>query len=486
MPAVRRSLALFVLLALTACQRPSSAGAPAVPAAKPVASPAVVAPSPRVALPDFTQLVEEEGKAVVNISTTQTVTDDGNPFGAGQDDEDAQNDPFFQFFKRFGPSQPRTYQARSLGSGFIVKDDGLILTNAHVVSGAETVTVKLADQREFKAKVLGVDKRTDVAVLKIPATHLPIVRLGSAEKLKAGEWVVAIGSPFGLEQSVTAGIVSAKGRRLPDSNEVSFIQTDVAVNPGNSGGPLFNLAGEVVGINSQIYTRSGGYMGLSFAVPIDLAQRIAGQLETGGHVERGRLGVQLQPLTNELAASFGLDNTKGGLITNVDRDSPAAKAGLKAGDVILAYQGETIASADDLPAKVANTKPGSKVTLRIWRNRAAQDVSLNVGRVQDEDDQAAPAKQAANAHRLGLALRPLDDATRQRTGADSGVLIVGAEGPAANAGIQPGDVLTAVNTTAVNSVADVQRAVEAVPTGKPLALRLLRDGQALYVSMKRP
>ncbi|MDP1718499.1 MAG: Do family serine endopeptidase, partial [Burkholderiales bacterium] len=319
-------------------------------------------------LPDFTELVEKQGPAVVNISTTQTARP--NPL-APQIPNLQEDDPFYEFFRRFipnpGPGQ-REFQPQSLGSGFIISADGYILTNAHVVDAADEITVRLTDKREFKAKVIGADRRTDVALIKIEAAGLPLVKFGDPAKLKVGEWVAAIGSPFGFENSVTAGIVSAKGRSLPQENFVPFIQTDVAVNPGNSGGPLFNLRGEVVGINSQIYSRTGGFMGLSFAIPIDVANQIAQQLRTTGKVTRGRIGVVIQPVTKELAESFGLPRSQGALVNSVEKGGPADKAGIEPGDVIVKFDGKAVNASEDLPRIVGGTPPGSKVTVQIWRN----------------------------------------------------------------------------------------------------------------------
>src|SRR3954451_10334581 len=311
-------------------------------------------------LPDFSELVDKQGPAVVNVSTTSTAR--GGP-AQGPVPED---DPFYDFFRRFGPPQPRDYETRSLGSGFIVSADGYILTNAHVVDMADEGTVKMKEKREFKAEVIGADKRTDVAVLKIEASGLPAVRIGDPEKLRVGEWVLAIGSPFGFESTVTAGIVSAKGRSLPQENYVPFIQTDAAINPGNSGGPLFNVKGEVVGINSQIYSRTGGFMGLSFAIPIDVAMDISNQLRTTGRVSRGRIGVVIQEVTKELAESFGLPKTSGALVNSVEKGGPADKAGIEASDVILKFDGKNVTSSSDLPRIVAQTRPGSKVTAQVW------------------------------------------------------------------------------------------------------------------------
>src|SRR3954464_11275455 len=330
-------------------------------------------------LPEFSDLVDKQGPAVVNVSTPSAARG-GGP-AQGQVPED---DPFYDFFRRFGPPQPRDYETRSLGSGFIVSADGYILTNAHVVDMADEVTVKLNDKREFKAKVIGADKRTDVAVIKIEASGLPAVRIGDPEKLRVGEWVLAIGSPFGFESTVTAGIVSAKGRSLPQENYVPFIQTDAAINPGNSGGPLFNMRGEVVGINSQIYSRTGGFMGLSFSIPIDVANDIATQLKTGGKVTRGRIGVVIQPVTRELAESFGLPKPAGALVSSVEKGSPAEKAGIEVGDVIMKFGGKDVNSSEDLPRLVGSTKPGVKSAVVVMRNKTTREVSLVVGEMPDE------------------------------------------------------------------------------------------------------
>src|SRR5687767_12645884 len=335
-------------------------------------------------LPDFTELVEKQGPAVVNISTTQSVR---NPL-LPQVPNLQEDDPFYEFFRRFmpqpGPGTPREFQSQSLGSGFIISADGFVLTNAHVVEAADEITVKLTDKRELKARVIGSDKRTDIALLKIDATGLPFVRFGNPERLRVGEWVVAIGSPFGFENTVTAGIVSAKGRSLPQENFVPFIQTDVAVNPGNSGGPLFNLRGEVVGINSAIYSRTGGFMGLSFAIPIDVANNIVEQLKTAGRVIRGRIGVVIQPLTKELADSFGLTKPQGALVSSVEKGGPAEKAGVEPGDVILRFDGKPVSSSEDLPRLVGGTRPGSKASLQVWRNKQTRDLPVVVAELQDD------------------------------------------------------------------------------------------------------
>src|SRR5450830_1346265 len=376
-------------------------------------------------LPDFTELAEKHGAEVVNISVTQNVHVDAGAmqFPGMQDDEQMQ-----EFFKRFGipgipgnPGQngapPSDYKSQSLGSGFIISSDGYILTNAHVVNEADEVIVKLFDKREFKAKIIGADKRTDVALVKIEATGLPKVTIGESSKLKVGEWVAAIGSPFGLENTMTAGIVSAKGRALPQENFVPFIQTDVAINPGNSGGPLFNLRGEVVGINSQIYSRTGGYMGLSFAIPIDLAMDVQNQLRSTGRVSRGRIGVVIQEVTKELADSFGLAKAEGALVNSVEKGGPADKAGVEVSDIIIKFDGKGVSSSIDLPRIVGATRPGSKVGLQVWRRGAAKDLTVTVAEIpaekiaSRESRGAKPAEAAAN--RLGLVLSELSDEQRK-------------------------------------------------------------------------
>jgi serine protease Do len=374
-----RSTVCAVLLALLgACGQQDTSPSPSVPDAR--SDTHAAAPQLSLTLPDFTALVEREGPAVVNISTVQTVRrEDAFPRIPGLPDDD----PFYDFFRRFMPPGPREYQTRSLGSGFLISPDGYVLTNAHVVRDANEVTVRLTDRRELKARVIGVDLRSDVAVLKIDASGLPAVRIGDPGRARVGEWVLAIGSPFGFENSVTAGIISAKGRTLPDETYVPFLQTDVPINPGNSGGPLFNLNGEVIGINAQIYSRTGGYMGLSFAIPIDVAMNVAEQLRSTGKVVRGRLGVQIQELTPELARSFSLDQAVGALVASVERGSPAASAGLRAGDVILRFNGRIIGNANDLPPLVASTRPGTRVELEIWRDGSATRLNATIGELSD-------------------------------------------------------------------------------------------------------
>ncbi len=374
-------VAILLLLAAAACNRsgtPSSSPAsPPAPAATREASRSS-APLPQL---DFSALAEKEGPAVVNISTVRKMRGEAAlpPLPGIPED-----DPFFDFFRRFAPPVPRDYRTQSLGSGFLISRDGVILTNAHVVDEATEVTVKLTDRREFKAKVIGVDARSDVAVLKIDAKDLPAVAIGDPAHTRVGEWVVAIGSPFGFENSVTAGIISAKGRQLPDETYVPFLQTDVPINPGNSGGHLFNLRGEVIGINSQIYSRTGGYMGLSFAIPIDVAMNVADQLRQTGKVTRGRLGVRIQDVNTDLARSFGLERPEGALIAAVEPRSPAAQAGLQTGDVILGFDGKPIKSATDLPAIVASTAPGRTVTIDLWRESARRSVEVRIAEAPTE------------------------------------------------------------------------------------------------------
>jgi serine protease Do len=368
-----------------------------------------------------------------------------------------------------------------VGSGFIVSSDGVILTNAHVVDGATEVTVKLADKREFKAKVLGADAKTDVAVIKIDAAGLPTVKVGDTSKLRVGEWVAAIGSPFGLEHTVTAGIVSAKSRNLPDERLVPFIQTDVAVNPGNSGGPLFNMAGEVVGINSQIFSTSGGYMGLSFAIPIDLAMKVKDQLVAHGKVTRGRIGVVVQQVTPALADSFGLGKARGALVSNVEPNAPAAKAGLQTGDVIVAFNGKPIAESGELPTIVADVKPGETATARVWRNGAERDVKITVAEMPNDRPTLAGAP-AAPQGKLGVAVRPLSADEAKRMQSEGGLLVERAEGAAAKAGMRAGDVILGVNGRPVKSVDELKSAVDAA--GKSAAILVQRGENRLFVPVQ--
>jgi len=459
------------------------------PAAIAAAPPALVAAAPgsSIALPDFSQITERYGPAVVNISVTgSTRVSNESPLSQG-DDEGASGDPFAELFKRFQQGQGRPggpqqeTPTRGQGSGFIVSADGVILTNAHVVRGAKEVTVKLTDRREFRAKVLGADPKTDVAVLKIEAGNLPVVTLGKTSELKVGEWVLAIGSPFGFENTVTAGVVSAKGRSLPDDSSVPFIQTDVAINPGNSGGPLFNARGEVVGINSQIYSRSGGYQGVSFAIPIDVAGRIKNQIVATGKVEHARLGVMVQEVNQAFANSFKLDKPEGALVSSVEKGGPADQAGLQSGDVIRKANGQPIVSSGDLPAVIGLASPGDTLKLEVWRQGAAKELTAKLGSADQKAAQAAGPKDSAAQGKLGLALRPLQPDEQQQAGVDSGLLVQQASGPAAQAGVQAGDVLVSINGTPVRNIEQVRAMV--AKSGKSVALLILRGDSKIFVPL---
>ena len=431
---------------------------------------------------DVADLVEKQGPAVVNISTTKLVKrgPGGMPFEM-PDDENVQ-----EFFRRFFPGGPggpaQEVPAHGAGSGFIVGSDGTILTNAHVVRGADEVVVKLTDKRKFTAKVIGADERTDVAVLQITASNLPIVKLGDPSKLRVGEAVAAIGSPFGFENSVTAGIVSAKGRSLPAENYVPYIQTDVPINPGNSGGPLFNMKGEVVGINSQIYSRSGGYQGVSFAIPIDVAMEVVDQLKSGGKVSRGWLGVVIQEVTADLAESFGLDQPRGALVAQIQEDSPAHKAGLQASDVILAFNGKTVDASSDLPRMVGLAKPGASIPLQIWRKGKVQQLNVVLGELPADDQLAGKSSKAFS--RGGLALSELSAEQRRALELDHGLLVEDATGDAARAGIRTGDIILAVNNGKVATVEAFRKAIAAVPAGKSAAILVRRGESSLYIPLK--
>ena len=458
----------------------------------PTASAAAIAPV--VALPDFSQIAARNGAAVVNISVTGMIKTSGEDNGDGAQHGARPgmpgidpNDPFFEFFKRFQgpnggfPGQPQM-PMHGQGSGFIISPDGVILTNAHVVRDAKDVTVKLTDRREFRAKVLGTDLKTDVAVLKIDAKDLPTITVGTTRDLKVGEWVLAIGSPFGFENSVTAGVVSAKGRSLPDDSFVPFIQTDVAVNPGNSGGPLFNTRGQGVGINSQIYSQSGGYQGLSFAIPIELASKVKDQIVATGHASHARLGVVIQEVNQTFADSFHLDKPEGALVSNVDKDGPADKAGLKSGDVILKVNGQPIIVSSDLPALIGTAAPGDKVSIEIWRQGKREQFTARLGDASAKVEQLAKADDGVGKGKLGLALRALQPQERRAAGVNQGLLVEDAAGPAALAGVQAGDVLVAVNGTPIESVAQV-RTIVAKAT-KSVALLIQRDGSKIFVPVR--
>ncbi len=432
------------------------------------------------ALPDFSALVEQNGPAVVNISTTARVHAQAQELEIPGEP----GDPFYEFFRRFQMPQPQGDQIRrGVGSGFIVSADGYILTNAHVVDDAGEVTVKLTDNREFTAKVVGVDKRTDVALVKIDAKNLPAVRIGEAAKSKVGEWVAAIGSPFGLENTVTAGIISAKSRSLPDENYVPFIQTDVAINPGNSGGPLFNMAGEVIGINSQIYSRTGGYMGLSFAVPIEVAMKVKTDLQKYGKVSRGRLGVTIQNVTQELADSFGLKKPQGALVAAVEPKSPADKAGIKTGDIIMGVDGRDIENSIELPRVIGELRPGTQVKLKIWRQGETKEVAASLGEIPAEKvAKADTGGSKTKPSKLGVAVRPLTEEERGQIASDGGLLVERADGPAARAGVQAGDVILAFNNQPVKSVDQLKRLVD--KSRGAVALLIQREGNKIYVPIR--
>ena len=457
-----------------------------------VASSLLVPMAAATQLPDFTALVERQGAAVVNISTRQARAERPRmPLPLPGMDE---SDPMFDFFRRFIPKRPEFPGADpdnpSLGSGFIISADGYILTNAHVVEEAEEILVRLADKREYPAQVIGADVRSDVALIKIEASGLPAVTLGDPDKLKVGEWVLAIGSPFGFEQSVTAGIVSAKGRALPDESFVSFIQTDVAINPGNSGGPLFNLKGEVVGVNSQIYSRTGGYMGVSFAIPIDLAMGVQEQLRSKGRVQRGRIGVAIQEVTRQLADSFGLPRAAGAIVSSVELDGPAARAGVLQGDVILRFGGREVDASSDLPRIVAAVEPGSLVAVDVFRGGAPLSVQVTVGEWQDPKEApvaGAPTRLLPAPNRLGLVLTLPTPAQRRERGIDAGLIVDRAQGAAARAEIRPGDLVLALviggRQLTLSSTAEFNRLVGGVQPGQQVTLLVRRGDASSYVSL---
>ncbi|WP_026224412.1 DegQ family serine endoprotease [Methyloversatilis thermotolerans] len=447
------------------------------------------------ALPDFSDLVEQQGRAVVNISTTQKVSTRAMPQLPPGLDED---DPMFDFFRRFVPQQPGgpgAEDARSLGSGFIVSADGYLLTNAHVVDEADEITVRLSDKREFRARVIGADRRTDIALLKIDATGLPTVRFGDAGKLRVGEWVVAIGSPFGFESSVTAGIVSAKGRSLPQENFVPFIQTDVAINPGNSGGPLFNLRGEVVGINSQIYSRNGGFMGLSFAIPIDVAMDVQSQLRATGRVQRGRIGVVIQEVTRELADSFGLQRAEGALVSSIEPRGPADKAGIEAGDVILRFDGKPVEKSGDLPRLVGGTRPGSVASVQVWRNGVAKELRLTVAELND--DRVDPRKLRRGGqpetervpNRLGLVLSELTPQQRRDLKVEGGLRVEEVAGNQ-RSDLKAGDIILAViargRQTPVSSLEQFNRILSGIEPKVGLTVLVRRGDGQTFLTLRPP
>lgn len=481
---VRLNSPRALVAALAAAGVIGAVGAGAYTSASAVGAPATApaVATPLVTMPDFSTITSRDGPAVVNISVTGT-TKTSMESMAGIDPDD----PMFEFFRRFGGQfgqrgQQREVPVRGQGSGFIVSADGIILTNAHVVKDASEVTVKLTDRREFRAKVLGSDPKTDIAVLKIDARNLPTLQLGSTKDLKVGEWVLAIGSPFGFENTVTAGVVSAKGRSLPDDSYVPFLQTDVAINPGNSGGPLLNARGEVVGINSQIYSRSGGYQGVSFAIPIDVAIQVKDQIVATGKVSHARLGVAVQEVNQAFADSFKLDKPEGALVSNVEKGGPADEAGLRSGDVIRKVDGEPIVASGDLPALIGQKKPGSRITLDVWRQGERHEISARLGDASEKTRTVARNEARAGQGKLGLALRPLQPQEKREARVDAGLLIEDAGGPAALAGVQPGDVLLAINGTPAKSVEQVREV--AAKADKSVALLIQRDGDRIFVPVR--
>ncbi len=465
----------------------------------------IAAPTPQ-GLPEFRTIVQDNKASIVNITVSGKQRVMGaNPFG-GRDDDDEEdkdvqgdqgtpldrlpdNSPFRDFFREFGQRQPREREMQGSGSGFIVSADGKILTNAHVVEGADTVTVRFSDNTEHLAKVVGKDKQTDVALLKVDAKNLPTVKLGNSDQLSVGEWVLAIGSPFGLDYSATQGIVSALSRSLPNESYVPFIQTDVAVNPGNSGGPLFNTRGEVVGINSQIYSNTGSYAGLSFAIPINTVRSVMVQLDKSGHVTRGWLGVQIQNVTSDLAQSFGMDKPHGALVGGVDSDGPAGKAGVQTGDVILSFNGQAVHDSADLPPLVGATPVGSKVDLKLLRDGRELTVRPTVGTLKDAARQAAVPKAGATSKAvLNVGVQALTDAQRKQLDIGSGgVLITQVKpGPAARAGIQPGDVVLKIGGKEIKDPEHFVSLVRDLPRGKPIAFLIQRQQGRLFVAVNLP
>ena len=458
----------------------------------------LLAPQARAGdLPDFTELVEKQGATVVNISTTQIIKGrrGGHPFSF-EGDESAQ-----ELLRRFFPGQipnlpgvPQEFKNRSLGSGFIISADGHVLTNAHVVDGADEVVVKLTDKREFKAKVLGFDKRTDVALIKIEASNLPVAKLGDAVKFKVGEWVVAIGSPFGFENTVTAGIVSAKGRSLAHENYVPFIQTDVAINPGNSGGPLFNMKGEVVGINSQIYSRSGGSMGVSFAIPIDLAMEVQGQLKAKGKVSRGRLGIGIQEVSKELADSFNLAKPQGALVASVEKGTAADKAGIEVGDIILKFDGKAVAESGDLPRMVGSTRPGSKVMVQIWRKGESRDLSVIVGEIPDDEagtrsaSRGGKSGEAPTANRLGLVLAVPTAEQKRTLGIQHGLVVEEVRNGGTRTELRAGDIILSLaikgRQTEIKSIAQFNELLQGVDKSATITLLVRRGDSQTFITIK--
>lgn len=445
-------------------------------------------------LPDFTDLVEEASPAVVNISTRQKMPERAVAGQPGLPDLEGLPPMFREFFERSIPQVPRNpggrqREAQSLGSGFIISPDGYIMTNNHVVADADEIIVRLSDRSELEAKLIGADPRSDVALLKVEGKDLPVVRLGKADDLKVGEWVLAIGSPFGFDHSVTAGIVSAKGRNLPSDSYVPFIQTDVAINPGNSGGPLFNLQGEVVGINSQIFTRSGGFMGLSFAIPMEVAMQVADQLKADGKVTRGWLGVVIQEVNKDLAESFGLEKPAGALVAQVLEDGPADKGGLLVGDVILSLNGKPIIMSADLPHLVGGLKPGEKAELDVVRDGSRKKLNVTVGTLPEEGQELASSGSAQGAelsnNRLGVTVVELTAEQKKGLDLKGGVVVKEVlNGPAAMIGLRPGDVITHLNNQAIDSTSTFTQVAQELPKNRSVSMRVLRQGRASFITFK--
>jgi serine protease Do len=480
---LRRLIPVVLFVLAAACTQPPSATAQGTepPAGQRPPAPAVASaadPAAAAALPNFSALVDAYGPAVVNVST---VTGGRQVRGVPEISPD---NPLYEFFRNFGDPRAQVPPSRGEGSGFVVSADGYILTNAHVVADANEVTVRMTDRREYRADVVGIDPRTDVAVLKIEAKDLPVVRVGDASRLKPGEWVIAIGSPFGFENSVTAGIVSATARSLGNPDTYTpFIQTDVAVNPGNSGGPLFNLQGEVVGINSQIYSRTGGYQGVSFAIPIDVAINVKDQLVATGRVQRGRIGVGIQEVNQALADSFKLSRPRGALVSEVVEDGPAAQAGVKVGDVILAVDGEAIERSSELPPLIAGIKPGKQATLTVWRDQAEKTLRVKVGELDEGPVVAARGDApAGDTGKLGLAVRPLTGSEREQLNTAGRLVVEDAQGPAALAGVERGDVILAVNGRQVGTPGEFRTAVDAA--GATVALLIQRADAQIFVPIR--
>ena len=474
---MRFLLPAFLVFTLAACGAPEPPAAGQADSAQAKAPPASSAVGGASTLPDFTALMRKQGPAVVNVITRAPAKPSA---GAGREMHD---DPLAEFFRRFMPEESPRVPRMGVGSGFIISADGYILTNAHVVAGSSEVTVRLADsKREFKATVVGADERTDVALLKVEASGLPSVTLGDSSKLQPGQWVAAIGSPFGFANTITAGIVSATERSLPAEAYVPFIQTDVAVNPGNSGGPLLNLAGEVVGINSIIISGTGGYMGVSFAIPIELAVDVSKQLRANGKVTRGRIGVVVQPVTRELAQAFGLKEPQGALIASVEPGGPADKAGIRSGDVVLSYNGKALEDENMLPRLVAGTKPGDTAELEIWRGGSRERLKVNVGELPSEKRtaQSMPEK-GEKAARLGVLLAELPPAQRKALGVDYGLVVQDVQKP--DVPLRPGDVIVGVNRQQFASVEEFNKLI-AAQKGGTVALLVRRGPATIYVPVE--